>query len=264
MQIERERAEGRFPGRVEGKVALVTGGASGLGEAMVRLLVAHGARVAIADVSTAQGEALAAEIGENGTKARFVYLDVMDEAGWDRAMEQTLAWAGKLNVLVNNAGIALPGDMEMAFADWRRTMAVNLDGTFLGTRAAIRTMAPNGEPGSIINISSTMGMSAEPTTAAYSASKGGVRNLTKAAAVHCATHKLPIRVNSVHPGMCVTPLVRGYLEQHPDQLAPQIAAHPIGHLGEPNDIAYGVLYLASDESKFMLGSELVIDGGYLI
>jgi NAD(P)-dependent dehydrogenase (short-subunit alcohol dehydrogenase family) len=109
-----------------------------------------------------------------------------------------------------------------------------------------------------------MGMSAEPTTAAYSASKGGVRNLTKAAAVHCAARKLPIRVNSVHPGMCVTPLVQAYLDQHPDQLAPQISAHPIGHLGEPNDIAYGVLYLASDESKFMLGSELVIDGGYLM
>lgn len=251
-------------GRVQGKVAFVTGGASGLGEAMVRLLVAEGARVMIADLSDAQGEALAEEIGEGGTKAKFIHLDVSDEAGWDRAMDATLAWSGKLNVLVNNAGIALPGDMEMPFETWRKTLSVNLDGTFLGTRAAIRTMIKSGEPGSIINISSTQGMTAEPTTAAYSASKGGVRNLTKAAAVHCATHKLPIRVNSVHPGMCVTPLVQCYLDEHPDQLAPQIAAHPIGHLGEPKDIAYGVLYLASDESKFMLGSELVIDGGYLM
>jgi NAD(P)-dependent dehydrogenase (short-subunit alcohol dehydrogenase family) len=265
MSAENDHTAGpRVPGRVEGKVALVTGGASGLGEAMVRLLVAHGARVVIADVADAAGRALAAEIGESGTKARFVPLDVTDEAAWERAMDETLAWAGKLSVLVNNAGIALPGDMEMSFADWRRTLAVNLDGTFLGTRAAIRAMTLSGEPGSIINISSTMGMSAEPTTAAYSASKGGVRNLTKAAAVHCAARKLPIRVNSVHPGMCVTPLVQAYLDQHPDQLAPQISAHPIGHLGEPNDIAYGVLYLASDESKFMLGSELVIDGGYLM
>lgn len=251
-------------GRVEGKVAFVTGGASGLGEAMVRLLVAEGARVVIADIAVERGEALAGEIGEGGRRARFVRLDVSDEADWNRAMDEAIAWAGKLNVMVNNAGVALSGDMEMSFADWRKTMAINLDGAFLGTRAGLRTIAQSGEPGSIINISSTMGMTAEPTTAAYSASKGGVRNLTKAAAVHCATHKLPIRVNSVHPGMCVTPLVRSYLEQHPDQLAPQIARHPIGHLGEPDDIAYGVLYLASDESKFVLGSELVIDGGYLM
>lgn len=251
-------------GRVEGKVAFVTGGAKGLGEAMVRLLVAEGARVVIADTDAAAGEPLAAEIGDGGTKAIFHRLDVADEAGWDLAMERTLQWAGKLNILVNNAGIALPGDMDMAFDAWRLTMAVNLDGTFLGTRAAIRTIARANEPGSIINISSTMGMTAEPTTAAYSASKGGVRNFTKAAALHCATHKLPIRVNSVHPGMCVTPLVQSYLDEHPEAVASQIASHPIGHLGEPNDIAYGVLYLASDESKFVLGSELVIDGGYLM
>lgn len=245
-------------------MAFVTGGASGLGEAMVRLLVAEGARVVIADLATDRGRALVDEIGDQGTKAIFIQLDVSDEANWDEAMAETLRWAGKLNVLVNNAGIAIPGDMEMSFEAWRKTLSVNLDGTFLGTRAAIRTINRCGETGSIINISSTQGMTAEPTTAAYSASKGGVRNLTKAAAVHCATHTLPIRVNSVHPGMCLTPLVRSYLEEHPDQLAPQIAAHPIGHLGEPEDIAYGVLYLASDESKFMLGSELVIDGGYLM
>jgi NAD(P)-dependent dehydrogenase (short-subunit alcohol dehydrogenase family) len=251
--------------RVQDKVVFVSGGASGLGEAMVRLLVKEGARVVIADTDIARGQALAAQVGgTDGHCALFVHLDVADEAGWDQAMVQTIAWAGKLNVLVNNAGVAISGDMEMSFTDWRRTLSVNLDGTFLGTRAAIRTIALNGQPGSIINISSTMGMTAEPTTAAYSASKGGVRNLTKAAAVHCATQKLPIRVNSIHPGMCITPLVRAYLDQHPEALKPQIASHPIGHLGEPDDIAYGVLYLASDESKFMLGSELVIDGGYLM
>lgn len=251
-------------GRVAGKVAFVTGGASGLGEAMVRLLHKEGARVVIADIAIERGEALAAELGEDGRRALFVPLDVTDEAGWDRAMEQTLSWAGKLNVLVNNAGIAPSGDMEMSFELWRKTLSINLDGTFLGTRAAIRTMSLSGEPGSIINVSSTMGVTAEPTTAAYSTSKGGVRNLSKAAAVHCAHKKLPIRVNTVFPGMCVTPLVQGYLDAHPDQLAPQIASHPIGHLGKPDDIAYGVLYLASDESGFMLGSELVIDGGYLM
>lgn len=253
-----------MPGRVEGKIAFVSGGASGLGEAMVRLLVKEGARVVLADIDVARGEALAAEIGGEDGRALFVQLDVADEAGWDRAIAKTIAWAGGLHVLVNNAGVAISGDMDMSFASWRQTLSINLDGTFLGTRAAIRTMASGGKPGSIINISSTMGMTAEPTTAAYSASKGGVRNLTKAAAVHCATQKLPIRVNSIHPGMCVTPLVRDYLAQHPEALEPQIAAHPIGHLGDPDDIAYGVLYLASDESKFMLGSELVIDGGYLM
>lgn len=251
-------------GRVEGKVAFVTGGASGLGEAMVRLLAAEGAAVMIADIADQRGAALVAEITAQGGKAAFVHLDVTNEAAWDQCMETTLQTFGKLHVLVNNAGIAPPGDMEMSFELWRTTLSVNLDGTFLGTRAAIRTITRSGVPGSIINISSTQGMTAEPTTAAYSASKAGVRNLTKAAAVHCATHKLPIRVNSIHPGMCLTPLVKSYLEANPEQLAPQIAAHPIGHLGEPEDIAYGVLYLASDESKFMLGSELVIDGGYLI
>lgn len=251
-------------GRVAGKVAFVTGGASGLGEAMARLLVAEGAQVVIADVSLENGEALATALGDDGRKAIFVPLDVTDEMAWDRSMERTLAHFGKLNILVNNAGIAPPGDMEMPFDLWRTTLSVNLDGTFLGTRAAIRTIKLCGEPGSIINVSSTMGMTAEPTTAAYSASKGGVRNLTKAAAVHCAHHKLPIRVNSIHPGMCLTPLVRNYLADHPEMVASQIASHPIGHLGEPEDIAYGVLYLASDESKFVLGSELVIDGGYLM
>lgn len=251
-------------GRIEGKVAFVTGGASGLGEAMVRLLVKEGARVVVADVDVARGQALAAEISGPEKRAFFVELDVSDEDGWDRAMAATIAWAGKLNILVNNAGVAIGGDMEMPLAAWRKTMAINLDGTFLGTRAAIRTISLCDEPGSIINVSSTMGMTAEPTTAAYSTSKGGVRNLTKAAAVHCATHKLPIRVNSIHPGMCVTPMVRDYLDRHPEALESQIASHPIGHLGEPDDIAYGVLYLASDESKFMLGSELVIDGGYLM
>jgi len=170
---------------------------------------------------------------------------------------------GKLNILVNNAGIAPEGDMEMSFELWRKGMSVNLDGTFLGTRAGIRAMRSSGEPGSIINISSTMAMTAFPTTAAYSASKGGVRSLTKAAAMYCGAHRLPIRVNSIHPGMCVTPLVAGYYENNPEALQAQIDMHPIGHLGTAEDIAEGVLYLASEASRFVLGSELVIDGGFL-
>lgn len=251
-------------GRVSGKVAIVTGGASGLGEAMVRVLATHGAQMVIADVNAEQGEALAHAVNQAGGEAMFTSLDVTDEHQWDEVMETTVARFGKLNVLVNNAGIAPVGDMDMEYALWRKVIAVNLDGTFLGTRAAIRTMVRCGEAGSIINISSTMAMVAEPTTAAYSASKGGVRSLTKAAAMHCSAKGLAIRVNSIHPGMCLTPLVKNYFASHPEALQPQIDSHPIGHLGEAEDIAHGVLFLASDESKFMLGSELVIDGGYLM
>lgn len=251
-------------GRVSGKVALVSGAASGLGEAMAVLLAAEGARVAVADIAEEAGRAVVERIRAGGGDAIFVRLDVSAEADWDAAVAETVARYGKLTVLVNNAGIAPVGDMEMAFELWRKVMSVNLDGTFLGTRAGIRAMRGNGEPGSIVNISSVMAMTASPTTAAYSASKGGVRSLTKAAALYCAAHKLPIRVNSVHPGMCVTPLVSGYFDAYPEALEAQVASHPIGHLGTAEDVARGVLYLASDESGFVLGSELVIDGGFLI
>ena len=253
----------RGVGRVAGKIAVVTGGASGLGAATCRLLAREGATVVVADIDEAAGRAVAAELTGRGDEAAFVRLDVTEEAGWDAAIQTVLARYGRLDILVNNAGIAPPGDMEMSFALWRKVMAVNLDGVFLGTRAAIRAMQAGGHGGSIINLSSTMGYVAEPTTAAYSASKGGVRLLTKAAAMHCGAKGLAIRVNSVHPGMCVTPLVRNYLDAHPGAEEAQIANHPIGHLGDADDVAYGILYLASDESKFSTGTELVIDGGYL-
>jgi len=251
-------------GRVSDKVALVTGAASGLGEAIARLLAREGARVIIADIAQAQGEQVVDAIRAQGGEAVYQSLDVASAADWETAMALAVARYGRLNVLVNNAGIAPSGSMEMSFELWRKVMGINLDGVFLGTRAAIRTMQATGACGSIINISSIMAMVGQPTTAAYSASKGGVRSLTKAAAMHCAAEKLPIRVNSVHPGTCLTPLVQAYYDsQPPELLRAQIGRHPIGHLGEPDDIAYGVLYLASDESKFVLGSELVIDGGLL-
>ncbi len=250
-------------GRVAGKIALVTGGASGLGEATALLLAEEGAAVVVADIDAGAAQAVVARITAAGGQAMFQSLDVSSEPAWDVAIDATVARFGALDVLVNNAGIAPVGDMDMSFELWRKVMAVNLDGVFLGTRAAIRAMAAGERQGSIINLSSTMGYVAERTTAAYSASKGGVRLLTKAAAMHCSAKGLPIRVNSVHPGMCMTPLVRDYFDRFPDQLATQIASYPIGHLGEPRDIAYGILYLASDESKFSTGTELVIDGGYL-
>jgi NAD(P)-dependent dehydrogenase (short-subunit alcohol dehydrogenase family) len=252
------------PGRVAGKVALVTGAASGLGEAIAMLLAAEGASVVIADIDSLQGEAVAATIRAAGGDAMYVSLDVSQEVAWQGALDIVLARHAQLHILVNNAGIAPPGSMTMSFELWRKVLSINLDGTFLGIKHAIQAMRSTGAEGSIINISSVMAMVAQPTTAAYSASKGGVRSLTKAAAIYCAAEKLPIRVNSVHPGTCRTPLVASHYADLPDEvLRDQIARHPIGHLGQPDDIAYGVLYLASDESRFVLGAELVIDGGLL-
>lgn len=251
-------------GRVEGKVALVTGAASGLGEAIALLLAKEGAKVVVADIADDPGQRVVDVIRAAGGEALYLHLDVAQESQWQSAMAAVTGRYGKLNILVNNAGIATPGPMDMSFEVWRKVMSVNLDGTFLGTKYAISTMRGSGETGSIVNMSSVMAMVGQATTAAYSASKGGVAALTKAAAMYCAREKLPIRVNSVHPGTCLTPLVKGHYDtQPPEVLEAQVARHPIGHLGEPADIAYGVLYLASDESKFVLGSELVIDGGLL-
>ena len=250
-------------GRVAGKVALVTGAAGGLGEATALLLAKEGAQVAVSDIDEKGGRRLAQTIVDGGGEAIFIPLDVGCEEQWEAAMQAVLSRFGTLHILVNNAGIAPVGDITMAFELWRTVMRVNLDGSCLGLRAAIGVMRNNGQRCSIVNISSIMAMAAEPTTAAYSASKGGVRSLTKAAALYCGAEKLPIRVNSIHPGMCVTPLVEQYFEVYPDKRAAHVAKYPIGELGEAADIAQGVLYLASDESKFVHGSELVIDGGYL-
>lgn len=251
-------------GRMDGKVVLVTGAASGLGEAIANLLSQEGAAVVVADIADKNGQNVVDAITAQGHKASYVHLDVTSEADWCRAMETVKTRHGKLNVLVNNAGVAPPGDMEMSFDLWRKVMAINLDGTFLGIQHAIRLMRQSGERSSIINISSVMAFVASSTTVAYSASKAGMLGLTKAAAMYCAHEKLAIRVNSIHPGTCVTPLVEAYYKnQPPELLQAQIDRHPIGHLGDADDIAHGVLYLASDESKFVLGSELVIDGGLL-
>ena len=250
-------------GRVAGKVALVTGAARGLGEAIALLLAKEGAQVAVTDIDEDMGRGVVQNLVDSGADAIFIPLDVGCEEQWEAAMQAVISRFGTLHILVNNAGIAPVGDITMDFDLWRTVMRVNLDGTFLGLRAAIGVMRNNGQRCSIVNISSIMAMAAEPTTAAYSASKGGVRRLTKAAALYCGAEKLPIRVNSLHPGMCVTPLVEQYFEVYPDQRAAHVAKYPIGDLGEAADIAQGVLYLASDESKFVHGSELVIDGGYL-
>ncbi|HSK38523.1 MAG TPA: SDR family oxidoreductase [Arenibaculum sp.] len=251
-------------GRVEGKVALVTGGAMGLGEASARLLAREGALVVITDVKDDEGRRLAAGIGPE--RAIFLHHDVASEDGWRRVVGETLDRLGRLDVVVNNAGLAIGGNVEeTTLADWRRLMAVNLDGVFLGTKLGIEAMRRHGGGGSIINLSSIEGLIGDPNLAAYNASKGGVRIFTKSAALHCAKAGYGIRVNSIHPGYIWTPMVENYLKAQGDIHEGRKAIdalHPVGHMGEPDDIAYGVLYLASDESKFVTGAELVIDGGY--
>jgi NAD(P)-dependent dehydrogenase (short-subunit alcohol dehydrogenase family) len=258
-----------MPGRVQDKVALITGAASGIGAATARLLAREGARLALADLDAARGEAVAAAIRAGGAEALFLEHDVTDEAAWERVIAATLARFGRLDVLVNNAGIggpARPPD-EQGLEDWRRVMAVNLDGVFLGTKHAIRAMKRNRPKpgGSIVNLSSILGLVGGTRSGAYTASKGGVRLYTKSAALACAREGNGVRVNSVHPGYIWTPLVEhafAQLEDPEEMRRKTEALHPIGRLGEPEDIAYGILYLASDEAKFVTGAELVIDGGY--
>jgi 3(or 17)beta-hydroxysteroid dehydrogenase len=251
--------------RVKDKVALVTGGAKGIGEACVRLLAGEGAAVAISDVDVALGSKLAEDVNCGGGAAMFLDHDVGDESQWRRVIDAVLARLGRLDIVVNNAGLGIGGDVEHAtLEDWRKLMRVNLDGVFLGTKYGVQTLRRFGG-GSIINLSSIEGLVGDPNLAAYNSSKGGVRLLTKSAALYCARAGYKIRVNSVHPGYIWTPMVENYLRASGDVEKGRKALnalHPLGHIGEPNDIAYGVLYLASDESKFMTGAELVIDGGY--
>lgn len=250
--------------RVSGKVALVTGGALGLGRATAMLLAREGAQVVVSDLKEAEGRAVADEIVDAGGEAIFIRHDVSLESDWDNAVALAQSRFGRLSVLVNNAGVGIPGDAEhTTLEQWRQLMSVNLDAVFIGTKRAIAAMKGGG--GSIINVSSIEGLIGDPNLAAYNASKGGVRIFSKSAALYCAKAGYGIRVNSIHPGYIWTPMVQHYLEMQPDPAAAKeflVSLHPIGRLGEPDDIAYGVLYLASDESKFMTGAELVIDGGY--
>lgn len=254
--------------RVEGKVAIVTGGALGLGKAAAELLAKEGAKVVVTDIKDAEGEATAKGIAAAGGEAIYLHHDVADEAAWEKVMAETIAKFGRVDIVVNNAGIAISSaPEEQTLEEWRRLQSINLDGVFLGTKHALIAMkahAPQTQ-GSIINLSSIEGLVGDPALGAYNAAKGGVRIYTKSVALYCGKNGLPIRVNSVHPGYIWTPMVETYLSETVGVEEGRKALdslHPIGHVGEPDDIAYGVLYLASDESKFVTGSELVIDGGY--
>ncbi len=243
-------------GRLDGKVALISGGAGGLGAAIARLFAAEGARVVIGDLRDAAGEEIAAEVRRLGGDARFVHLDVTSEREWRDAVGAAVSAFGRLNVLVNNAGIWRAGRVEETSAEqWDAVNDVNSKGVFLGTRAAIPAMRASGG-GSIVNVSSASGIVGNPRTAAYAASKGAVRVFTKATAIQYASDG--IRANSIHPGPVETDL----LAQVTDTLeGDAFAAIPLGRIGKAEDIAYGALYLACDESSFVTGSELVIDGG---
>ena len=248
-------------GRVAGKVALITGGASGLGKATAELFAQEGARVAIADINEAAGRAVAEAIGE---AAIFVPLDVTDEAQWIAAIRQTLDAFGKLNILVQSAGIALGKPVtEIDLAEWRRVHAIDLDGVFLGCKHAIPAMAASGEPGSIVNISSIAGIIAGHNMAAYNSAKAAVRHLSKSVALHCARQGWNIRCNSVHPTFIDTPILDRHKERFGEKeaLAKLGRQVPLGRVGKPSEVAYGILYLASDESSYTTGSELLIDGG---
>ena len=233
---------------------------------MAACLAAEGARVAVADIDTARGDDAVAEIQAAGGEAMFIFLDVTDEDAWGAAVAAVESAYGRLDVLVNNAGIATAGSVDkMSLKDWRAVMAVNIDGVFLGTKHAVPAMRRAGG-GSIVNISSILGLTGLEKLSAYCASKGAVRLFTKAVALECGRDGSGIRVNSIHPGYIHTAMmeadcIRDYGDV-PTGLAELGKLHPIGHVGKPEDIAAGVLYLASDESKFVTGSELAIDGGY--
>jgi NAD(P)-dependent dehydrogenase (short-subunit alcohol dehydrogenase family) len=245
-------------GRLDGKVALISGGARGQGACEARMFCAEGAKVAFGDILDEQGRALEQELRTSGFDATYVHLDVTHEDDWLAAVATTELRYGRLNVLVNNAGILIRKGIEDTTAeDWDRIMAVNVKGVFLGTKAAIPAMRRAGG-GSIINISSVAGLVGSTTSAAYTATKGAVRLFTKATAIQHVRDN--IRANSIHPGPITTDMIAELVADE-EEWSQRLLRLPMGRAGAPEEVAYGVLFLASDESSYMTGSELVIDGG---
>lgn len=248
--------------RLTNKVAVVTGAASGVGEATARRFAAEGANVILTDLNADDGERIAAELGE---RAVFMRQDVSDPADWQALCDLIRARFQRLDILINNAGILIPGSIEQAtLAEWQKLMRVNADSVFLGCKAGIELMKESGDGGSIVNISSIAALAARDDYLAYGASKGAVAALTRSVAVHCRRQKYRIRCNSVHPDGVLTAMTRG---SYPKGIDPQrltIDHDPMNRACLPQDVADGILYLASDESRAVNGIELRIDSGQFV
>ena len=245
--------------RLEGKVALISGGARGQGAVEARMFAEEGASVVIGDILDDQGRQTEAEMQELGYNVTYIHLDVTSESDWDAAVQAAISTYGKLDILLNNAGILIRKNIEETTEeDWDRIFSINAKGVFLGTKAAIPAMRENGG-GSIINISSTAGLVGSANgSASYTATKGAVRLFTKSTAIQHAREG--IRCNSIHPGPIETDMIADTLND-PANMALRMQRLPLGRVGKPSEIAYGAIYLASDESSFVTGSEVVIDGG---
>lgn len=260
--------------RLEGRVALITGGLRGIGRACAERFLAEGAQVVLTDLdSEADALAIIAELGQG---ASYLQANVTSEQDWQAVRDLVMRRHGKLHILVNNAGIDLTGAVEtLELADWRRIMAINVDGVFLGTKLFVPLLAECGKDikggSSIINVSSIMGLVGYSEVSAYNASKGAVRLFTKGIAVEFASKQMPIRANSVHPGFVETPLLKagfqrwvdkGFAEKTEDLVAAMNTATPIGRLAQPEEIAAAAFFLASEDSSYMTGTEMVVDGGW--
>lgn len=250
-------------GKMDNKVALVTGGAEGIGATVGRMIVEEGGKVLLCDIQMDKAKALAEELGEN---AAAFELDVRNFDQWGEAVKSATDTFGKLNVLCNIAGISEPGNVPEGPLDtWERTIDINLNGPFYGMRAALPVMEANGEPGAIVNIGSMIAMRAAAFVAAYSASKAGLLGLTRSVALDCAERGVPIRANMVHPGAIRTPMYDRYKysgADEPENIERDFAAtHPMNRIGEPEEVAKAVVFLASDEASFTTGCDFTVDGG---
>jgi 3(or 17)beta-hydroxysteroid dehydrogenase len=253
--------------KLHDKVVLITGGGTGIGRAAAVLFAQEGAKVVVSGIELAPLQEVMDIIQQQGGEALAIEQDVSVESTWDSVIDQTLTHFGQLDIVINSAGVGILGNAEdTTLEQWDQTQSVNLTGVFLGTRAAIKAMKSRG--GSIINISSIEGIVGEPQAAAYNASKGGVRIYSKSAALYCAQQSYNIRVNTLHPGFVDTPMTSGNIvedmgeEAAEEFMAGVLARIPMGRMAEPREMATGLLFLASDDSSYMTGAELVMDGGY--